>query len=96
MGKAKVSPTNGHTIPILELCAAVLSVETTDIMKQELNIDSKELLYAKPLQKICQSICGEFSIPEDEPKRRPAVPILVAISQVNLRPNLHVLEFVQS
>jgi hypothetical protein len=45
MGKVKVSPTNGHTIPRLELCAAVLSVETADIVKQELNIDSKDFHY---------------------------------------------------
>jgi hypothetical protein len=45
MGKAKVSPTNGHTIPRLELCAAVLSVEIADIVKQELNIDSKDFHY---------------------------------------------------
>jgi hypothetical protein len=45
MGKAKVSPTNGHTIPRLELCAAVLSVEISDIVKQELNIDSKDFHY---------------------------------------------------
>jgi hypothetical protein len=42
LGKAEVSPTNGHTIPTLELCAAVLSVEIADIVKQELNIDSKD------------------------------------------------------
>jgi hypothetical protein len=45
MGKAKVSPTNGHTIPRLEMCAAVLSVEIADIVKQKLNIDSKDVHY---------------------------------------------------
>lgn len=45
IGKAKVSPTNGHTIPRLELCAAVLSVEIADIVKKELNIDSKDFHY---------------------------------------------------
>lgn len=45
MGKAKVSHTNGHTIPRLKLCAAVLSVEIADIVKQELNIDSKDFHY---------------------------------------------------
>ncbi|XP_071133064.1 uncharacterized protein [Mytilus edulis] len=40
MGKAKVSPVHGHTIPRLELCAAVLSVEIADTLKEHLKLDS--------------------------------------------------------
>lgn len=53
MGKAKVSPQHGHTIPRLELCAAVLAVElyehVMDNLDQTLNVvkfytDSKVVL----------------------------------------------------
>ena len=37
LGKAKVSPQHGHTIPRLELCAAVLAVEISEIVLE--NID---------------------------------------------------------
>ncbi|XP_063412631.1 uncharacterized protein LOC134695338 [Mytilus trossulus] len=40
MGKAKVSPVHSHTIPRLELCAAVLSVEIADTLKEQLKLDS--------------------------------------------------------
>ncbi|XP_069140928.1 uncharacterized protein [Argopecten irradians] len=37
MGKAKLAPKHGHTIPRLELCAAVLAVELYDIVRSELD-----------------------------------------------------------
>ncbi|KAK3096683.1 hypothetical protein FSP39_002345 [Pinctada imbricata] len=37
MGKSKVAPKNGHTIPRLELCAAVLAVDLYETIRDELN-----------------------------------------------------------
>nr|XP_054604550.1 uncharacterized protein LOC129165413 [Nothobranchius furzeri] len=38
MGKAKLAPTPESTIPRLELCAAVLAVEMSELLKEELKI----------------------------------------------------------
>lgn len=38
VGKAKVAPTHGHTIPRLELCAGVLAIEFAETVKEELDI----------------------------------------------------------
>nr|XP_034336122.1 uncharacterized protein LOC117692445 [Crassostrea gigas] len=38
VGKAKVAPTHGHTIPRLELCAGVLATELAETVKEELDI----------------------------------------------------------
>lgn len=39
LGKAKVAPSHGHTIPRLELCAAVLSTEIAQYISEQLDID---------------------------------------------------------
>ena len=38
LGKAKVSPMSGHTIPRLELCAAVLAVEVAQVIVEHLRV----------------------------------------------------------
>lgn len=38
LGKAKVSPVSGHTIPRLELCAAVLAVEVAQVIVEQLKL----------------------------------------------------------
>ncbi|XP_075315887.1 uncharacterized protein LOC142375626 [Odontesthes bonariensis] len=39
MGKSKLTPRPAHTVPRLELCAAVLAVEMVDFIKGEMDID---------------------------------------------------------
>lgn len=39
MGKSKLAPRPAHTMPHLELCAAVFTVELADFLKDELDID---------------------------------------------------------
>ena len=38
MGKTKVAPSSGHTVPRLELCAAVLGVEISVIAQENLGV----------------------------------------------------------
>lgn len=37
MGKAKVAPLHGHTIPRLEVCAVVLAVELSEVVLENLD-----------------------------------------------------------
>lgn len=39
MGKAKLAPSSAHTIPRLELCAAVLAVELAQVIVDESDIE---------------------------------------------------------
>ncbi|KAK3086675.1 hypothetical protein FSP39_021786 [Pinctada imbricata] len=44
-GKVKVAPKHGHTIPRLELCAAVLATQIKDTITQHLKCDFKVSMY---------------------------------------------------
>lgn len=37
MGKAKVAPAHGHTIPRLDLCAAVLGIEIAETITEQMD-----------------------------------------------------------
>ncbi|XP_052817602.1 uncharacterized protein LOC128243724 isoform X1 [Mya arenaria] len=45
LGKSKVAPKHGHTIPRLELCAAVLGVTVAEIVSEELALPNQEIKY---------------------------------------------------
>ena len=45
MGKAKVAPSKGHTIPRLELCAAVLATELYILVSENLHVDLKKICF---------------------------------------------------
>lgn len=42
LGKAKVAPNHGHTIPRLELCAAVVAVELAEVAKEQLDLKKED------------------------------------------------------
>ncbi|XP_055998874.1 uncharacterized protein LOC130047578 [Ostrea edulis] len=44
-GKAKVAPKHGHTIPRLELCAAVMGVEIYETIQDELDLDLNQVTF---------------------------------------------------
>lgn len=44
-GKTKIAPKHGHTIPRLELCAAVLAVEIAEFVSDQLNISSENMKF---------------------------------------------------
>lgn len=45
VGKGKVASKKAVTIPRLELCAAVLGIEISEIMQDQLDIDPKDIHY---------------------------------------------------
>ncbi|XP_070196629.1 uncharacterized protein [Littorina saxatilis] len=45
MGKAKVAPSSGHTIPRLELCSAVLATEVWQTISEQLGVNPKNVTF---------------------------------------------------
>lgn len=45
MGKAKLAPRSEHTVPRLELCAAVLAVELADLISAQIDLDIDAVTY---------------------------------------------------
>ena len=44
-GKSKLAPSHGHTIPRLELCAAVIATELAAFVQKHLNITAEHTYY---------------------------------------------------
>jgi hypothetical protein len=59
MGKAKLAPTHGHTIPRLELCAAVLATEIAENIRDQLNISQSNFHFFTDSQVVLGYICNE-------------------------------------
>lgn len=59
MGKAKVAPSSGHTVPRLELCAAVLAVQLADVIHEQLKIDREDFSYYSDSQVVLGYITNE-------------------------------------
>lgn len=45
IGKTKVAPSHGHTIPRLELCAVVLAVEIAEFVVDQLGLSHDDVCY---------------------------------------------------
>lgn len=59
MGKAKLAPRPEHTIPRLELCAAVLAVELSDLISAELDLQLNAVTYYTDSKVVLGYICNE-------------------------------------
>lgn len=59
LGKAKVAPASGHTIPRLELCAAVLAVELAETIQEQLHISLQDMQFYTDSQVILGYITNE-------------------------------------
>ncbi|KAL5021845.1 hypothetical protein ScPMuIL_001000 [Solemya velum] len=59
LGKAKLAPTHGHTIPRLELCAAVLATEIAEIVRDQLDIQRDAFQFFSDSQVVLGYISNE-------------------------------------
>jgi hypothetical protein len=59
LGKAKVAPSNGHTIPRLELWAAVIAVELAEITKEPLNFKKEDFHFYSDSSVVLHYISAE-------------------------------------
>ena len=59
LGKAKVAPASGHTIPRLELCAAVLAVELAETIRDQLHVSLQDMHFYTDSQVILGYITNE-------------------------------------
>ena len=59
MAKAKLAPQAIHTIPRLELCAAVLAVEVAELVLRELDIPPDALIFNTDSKVVSGYICNE-------------------------------------
>ncbi|XP_022345684.2 uncharacterized protein LOC111113788 [Crassostrea virginica] len=58
-GKAKVAPSHGHTIPRLELCAAVVAVELAELAKAELSLKKEDFHFYSDSRVVLGYIAAE-------------------------------------
>ncbi|XP_073769028.1 uncharacterized protein [Danio rerio] len=59
MGKAKLAPRPEHTVPRLELCAAVLAVELADLISVNLDLQFDAVTYYTDSKVVLGYICNE-------------------------------------
>lgn len=59
MGKAKLAPMHGHTIPRLELCSAVLATEIAENFRDQLKIPQDNFLFFTDSQVVLGYISNE-------------------------------------
>ncbi|XP_056410980.1 uncharacterized protein LOC130352649 [Hyla sarda] len=74
MGKSKLAPRPAHTVPRLELCAAVLAVEMADMITTELDIEIHAInFYTDKTKETTQVEAFQLIEPDQDKEVRPQV-----------------------